>query len=194
MGHPCILDDSRQVRPSSSALLVLGGTQIVAESAVVNAPYAEVFAVSDCPVFGEYKSFDLVLSGVTCSCSRCAEFEEFWTVIIKRCHILGVSADCSDSVLHDFEAAVCLALAKTEGFTSDLRMISRSESYCDLVAQIIGGAVGEVGRMLADCPRTNEGYAKRSKIWEFFVQMVCNTILDGMRELRVVVAGVPAEC
>jgi hypothetical protein len=141
-----------------------------------------VVSRGDCPVFREYKSFDLVLSGVTCSCSRCADFEEFWMAIIKCCHKLGVSADCSDSNLHNFEMEVCLALAKSEGFASDLRMISRSELYCDLVAQIIGGAVGEVMRMLADCPRTNEGYVKRSKIWEFFVQMVCDAILDCMRK------------
>ena len=146
---------------------------------------------SDCPVFRGYQSFDLVLSGVTCSCSLCADFEEFGMGILNRCDKLGVSADCSDSDLHNFEMGVCLALANSDGFTegsSGLLMISRSESYCFLVAQLIGGAVGQVMRMLADCPRTNEGYAKRSKIWEFGVQAVCDNILDCMRQLRVVVA------
>ena len=111
--------------------------------------------------------------------------------ILNRCDKLGVSADCSDSDLHNFEMGVCLALANSDGFTegsSGLLMISRSESYCFLVAQLIGGAVGQVMRMLANCPRTNEGYAKRSKIWEFGVQAVCDNILDCMRQLRVVVA------
>ncbi len=117
--------------------------------------------------------------------------------ILKRCHKLGVSADCSDSNLHNFEMEVCLALAKSDGFmegSSGLLMFPCSEAYCDLVAQLIGGAVGDVMRMLADCPRTNEGYAKRSRIWEFCVQMVGDNILDCMRKVRVVVAGAPAEC